>query len=184
MIAGHLGVALAARSLRHDARLVWLLAAAIAPDLADGVFALVKFCSPNGTYSHSIPASVVLAGMAAGSTLILTRNRGAAAVVGTVVLSHLPLDLITGEKVLWPGGFVHGLYLYRFPIWDFVVELPVVVVGWLLLRRSGDGPRWAMSVATVVALLLLQAAADLAKSYPVPMLQSACEVPAASPATN
>lgn len=184
MIAGHLGVALAARSLRRDAPLVWLLAAAIAPDLADGVFALVRFCSPNGSYSHSIPASVVLAGLAAGSSLILTRNRGAAAVVGAVVLSHLPLDLITGEKVLWPGGLVHGLYLYRFPIWDFVVELPVVVVGWLLLRRSGVGPSWATSVVAVAALTLLQAAADLAKPYPLPLLQSACEVPSASPASN
>jgi membrane-bound metal-dependent hydrolase YbcI (DUF457 family) len=172
VIVGHLGVAFGARAFRRDAPLVWLMAASIAPDLADGCIALARMalrndtsrflCNAFGAWTHSLPASAVLAVLMAGAALAYTHNRAAAAVIGAVVLTHLPLDLVTGLKALWPGGPVAGLFFYRFALWDFLTELPVLLLGWALLRRSG-GPRWATSIATIAGLVLIQAKADLAK---------------------
>lgn len=161
MIVGHVGIAFGARALRRDAPLVLLTGAAFLPDVGDGVFRLLSICNPYGTYSHSLPASAILALVAAMSALAWSRNPGIAIVVGALVLTHLPADLITGEKALWPGGPVTGLYLYRFPLWDFIIELPVLVLGWVMLRRAGGAPPWTTSVLLLAGLLMVQAGADL-----------------------
>jgi hypothetical protein len=161
VIVGHAGIAFGVRALRRDVPLGLLLAAAFLPDVADGAFKLAQVCSPYGTYTHSLPASAILAMGAAAIALAWSRNRALALVVGAVVLTHLPVDLITGQKALWPGGPVAGLYLYRFPLWDFVVELPVVVLGWLMLRRDGGAPPWATSVLVLAGLVAIQAGADV-----------------------
>jgi hypothetical protein len=172
VIVGHLGVAFGARAFRRDVPLVWFITAAIAPDIADGFIAAGRmmfrdntgsfFCNAFGGWSHSLPASAVLAILMAGAAWGWTHNRSAAVIIGAVVLTHLPLDLVTGLKALWPGGPVAGLFLYRFGVWDFAVELPVLLLGWALLRRHG-GPRWATSIAMPAFLILIQAKADLAK---------------------
>jgi hypothetical protein len=77
------------------------------------------------------------------------------------VLLHLPLDLVTGHKIFWPGGPLLGLHLYRRPVLDFAVEVPILVAGWWLLRRAGHGPRWATATAMIVALVLGQGMFDL-----------------------
>src|ERR1039458_7715079 len=125
MIVGHLGVALGARALRPKAPLVWLLAASIVPDLLDGVYSLAKVCSPYGVYSHSLPAIAVLAAITMVLAYAGTRSGAIALVFGLVVLAHVPLDWITGEKALWLHGPVVGLNLYRLPAVDFVLELPM-----------------------------------------------------------
>jgi hypothetical protein len=115
------------------------------PDILDGVYALAKVCSPFGTYSHSLPAIAVLAAI----TMVLayggTRSGAIALVFGLVVLAHVPADWLTGENALWLHGPVVGLYLYRWPAVDFVVELPLIVGGWWMLNRTQRAPRWTVS---------------------------------------
>jgi hypothetical protein len=149
MIAGHLGVALGARALRPKAPLVWLLAAAIVTDLLDGEYALAQVCSPNGTWSHSLPAIAVLAAIAMALAYAGTRSVGIALVFGLVVLAHVPADWLTGEKALWLHGPVVGLNLYRWPAVDFVLELPLIVGGWWMLRRAHGAPRWVVAGAAL-----------------------------------
>ena len=78
-----------------------------------------------------------------------------------MVLAHLPLDLVTGHKLYWPGGEMHGLGLYQRPLLDFLAEVPVVAAGWALLRRDGRGPRWATTWSVLAGVLLLQGGFDL-----------------------
>ena len=160
MITGHLGVAAAVRSRWPRTPLLWLLAAAIAPDLLDLAYALTGVCSPYGLYSHTVPAAA-LTGVVAGSAVFLaTSSRGAGLLTATLVLAHLPLDLVTGSKIYWPGGPVLGLALYGRPLLDFLVEVPLALGGWWLLRRSGRGPGWAALGLTAVTLVVVQGVFD------------------------
>jgi hypothetical protein len=52
------------------------------------------------------------------------------------LLAHVPADWLTGEKALWLHGPVIGLNLYRWPAMDFVLELPLIVGGWWMVRSS------------------------------------------------
>jgi hypothetical protein len=81
--------------------------------------------------------------------------------VGVLVLVHALLDLTTGFKPFWFGGPPLGLDLYRFPMIDFAMEAIMVVVGWVVLRRSKDAPRLAITYPALFALIALQAAFDI-----------------------
>ena len=161
MITGHLGVAAAARARWPEVPLLWLLPATIAPDLLDVGYALAGVCSPYGLYSHTLPAAALIAAVLGGAAFLTTGSRAAGALVAAVVLAHLPLDLVTGWKLYWPGGPLLGLHLYQRPLLDFLVETPLLLGGWWLLRRGGRGPRWAAVGATALGLVLLQGAFDL-----------------------
>lgn len=169
MITGHFGLAYIAGAARRDARLPLLLAAAVLPDILDFAYAAVRFCSPLGLYSHSLPVLVPLAALAFAVGLATSRSAGAGLAMAAVVLLHLPADLLTGEKMLWPGGPIVGLQLYKQPLVDFAIELPLIVGGWALLRRAPSGsswstgsnaPRWATSALALVALIAVQGAMD------------------------
>ena len=120
MIAGHFGVAMAARSRGRSVPLLALVVASVAPDIIDFVTAALRICGPNGLYSHSLPSialqMVVLGTVAA----IWLRSPAAGAVVAAMVLLHLGADYVTGLKVLWPNGPVVGLNLYAHPAADFL----------------------------------------------------------------
>ena len=166
MITGHIGIAFGARALdRREsgvrAPLLWLLAASVAPDGLDSLLALGKYCNPEGVFSHSLPAVGILAALFAVASFLHTRSATTALIVGAMVVMHLPPDYITGRKALWPGGPVAGFYIYRWGWLDFLVELPVVVAGWWMLRRAQFTPRWVVSVLTLVALIGVQAAFDV-----------------------
>ena len=168
LITGHLGLALGTRAIltpRRDAPLLLLLGASVLPDIVDVVYAIAGVCSPFGLYSHSLPAITVLAFAAGAMAIAMTGQRGVAVAVIAVVALHAPADWITGEKVLWAGGPVTDLNLYRWPWADFLLELPIVMLGWLALKRSGVGPRWATARAVVVGLIVLQAAFDTAAPF-------------------
>jgi hypothetical protein len=62
-----------------------------------------------------------------------------------VVLAHVPANWLTGEKALWLHRPVVGLNLYRWPAVDFVLELPLIVGGWWMLRRAQGAPRGTVS---------------------------------------
>ena len=104
---------------------------------------------------------MLLAAVLGGAALLVTGSRTAAVVTAAVVLAHLPLDLVTGYKLYWPGGELRGLELYRRPLLDFLAEVPIVVAGWLLLRCRRAGPRWATAGIAVLGVVLLQGSFDL-----------------------
>ena len=162
MITGHLGIAAAVRSGWRGTSLVWLLVASVAPDILDVVMAAGRICSPYGLYSHTVPAAALMAAVLGGAALLVTGSRATAIASALLVMLHLPPDMITGYKIFWPGGPMIGLDLYERPLLDFLVEAPVLLGGWWLLRRSGSAPRWATSAVTVIALLVVQGAIDLA----------------------
>jgi hypothetical protein len=161
MITGHAGIAFGARALDRrdaDARapLLWLLAASFAPDLLDSAYAVGRFCNPMGAYSHSLPAVALLALLFGVGAFLHTHDNATAALVGGLVVLHLPPDYITGLKALWPGGPVVGLFIYRWGWLDLLVELPVLVSGWWLLRRAQFTPRWVVSGQALAALVAVQ----------------------------
>lgn len=161
MIVGHLGVAAALARWRPRVSLLWLLPAAIAPDLLDIAYAAAGICNPYGLYSHTVPAVLLLGACLAGAA-VLVGQRETGALVLLVVLLHLPPDYLTGQKLFWPGGELHGLRLYDHRVIDFLLESAVVLGGWALLRgRPGPPPRWAGAIWAVAGLVALQGAADV-----------------------
>jgi len=172
VITGHLGVAAAARGRWPVVPLTWLVVASVAPDLLDVAYAVVGICSPYGLYSHTIPAAAITAAVLGGIAFLTTGSRVAGLLVAGVVLAHLPLDFVTGHKLYWPGGPLLGLQLYDRPLLDFLAEVPVLLAGWWMLRRTGRGPRWAVVGAAIGGLVLVQGAFDLAQGGLKP---TACE---------
>lgn len=186
MISGHLAIALGIRAgiKRSDLfdRGRWLLPAlviaAIAPDLADLAYARARFCSPLGLYSHGIVPLLTTALAAVVIGWVLFTNGKIAGLLALAVLVHLPADFVTGEKLLWYNGPVVGLNLYRWPIADFFIELPVIVGGWWLLRRSPGARQahpWATSALALAALIALQGAMDAAKLMGEKVKPNACQ---------
>jgi len=161
MVVGHIGILLAARSWRPDAPLAWLFVASAAPDVLDAAYALAGLCNVHGVYTHGIPAIALLALLMVTLVYLATRSVGAAVAVGGVALLHLPADYLTGEKLAWTHGPVLGLFLYRWPIADFLVELPFIAGGWWLVRRAAAAPRWITARKALVVLLATQAAFDI-----------------------
>jgi hypothetical protein len=160
VIVGHLGPAGAVRARWRTTALPWLLVAALAPDLLDASLAAAGVCNPYGLYSHTVPAVLLLAAVLGGAAFLMESRATAVACVALVFL-HLPLDYLTGNKLYWPGGAMYGLRLYQRPFADFVLEVPIIVTGWWLLRRSASPPRWAVSRVALLALVAAQATVDL-----------------------
>jgi hypothetical protein len=161
VITGHLGIAAAVRSRWPGVSLLWLVPVSIAPDLLDVGYALTGICSPYGLYSHTVHAAALTGAVLGGAAFLGTGSRMTGLLTALVVLAHLPLDLVTGHKIFWPGGPLLGLNLYRQPLLDFAVEVPILLAGWWLLRRRGHGPRWATAAVTALALVLCQGTFDL-----------------------
>jgi hypothetical protein len=162
VITGHLGVAAALRSRWRDVPLLWLAAASVAPDVLDVAMAVTRICNPYGLYSHTVHAVLLLAAVIGGAAFLTSDSRQIGLVVAAAVLLHLPPDLITGHKIFWPGGPFFGLALHWHPRLDFLVEVPVALGGWWLLRRSAGAPRWASSWVAAAALVLVQATFNFA----------------------
>lgn len=159
MIVGHFGLAAAVARVRPRGSLWWILPASIAPDLLDIGYAFTGICNPSGLYSHTVPAALLLGTTLAGIA-VLSGRRETAVLILLVVLLHLPMDYVTGRKLFWPGGELHGLLLYDWPLRDFLLESALLAAGWAVLRGGGRGPRWATSVWSLVALLVLQGSVD------------------------
>ncbi len=182
MITGHLGVAAGAGSARRDLSLVWLALASVAPDIVDVGFALVSVCNPYGLYSHSLPAATLIAAVLGGVAYLATGRPSAGLITALVVLLHLPLDLVTGRKLYWPGGELLGLqwYTYHRQL-DLLAEVLLVAGGWWAIRRSPCAPRWATSMLTLGALVAGQALFDLS---PLDLKPTGCAVPGSSLAAH
>lgn len=167
MYGGHIGFALAGKGYRSTIPLWLLVIATQLPDWADAVACRGGVSSPpSEMLSHSLPAVAVLATVAALLYYASARDPGASALVGLIVVSHMVADYTTGLKPTWPGGPRIGLELYHHPVADFFLEATVIVIGWLIYRRSlpterrSSGPVKLM----LVCLLLLQLAASVSFS--------------------
>lgn len=170
MYGGHLGVALAAWARRRRVPLWLLLVAAQLPDWTDaGLCLTTGLRGPDALYSHGLLQVAAGAILLALVYAMATRDATGAAILAALVLSHYPLDYLTGRKPTWPGGPVIGLGLYRRPAIDFAVEAAVIATGWLGYRRAL--PRSARRDGTVPALLAvllaLQALAGIAFSLDI-----------------
>lgn len=164
MYIGHVGVALAAKRARPGIGLLVLLVATYAPDWVDAGLCLGGVYNPDGVLSHSIPVVGLVALL--GFTLygFKARDWAGAAVVAAVVVSHMLLDWITGNKPTWPGGTMIGLRLYDRPVADFLVEGVVIAIGVLLYARTLP-PRerpWIDVALMLGALLGMQLGLDIA----------------------
>jgi LexA-binding, inner membrane-associated putative hydrolase len=167
MYGGHIGIALAGKGYRSAVPLWLLVIATQLPDWADGLVCTIGGGSPpSEMLSHSIPAIAVLATVLALLYYAVARDIGGSALAGAIVVSHMVADYVTGLKPTWPGAPYIGLQLYREPALDFVVETIVIVIGWIIYRRSLPTDRRSSSPVYVMlfALLLLQLAASVSFS--------------------
>jgi membrane-bound metal-dependent hydrolase YbcI (DUF457 family) len=160
MYAGHLGVALAARGLCREESLATLIVASIATDLVVAGLDIGGVDVPAGLSPHSIPGTLALGLVLGAIVLAFTRSGRRATFVGLVVLSHTLADYVTSYLPTWPDGPRVGLFLYRFPIADLVIECAVIFVGWWVYRRGlaakvrNSWATWAM-LAVLLACQVL-----------------------------
>ena len=162
MVAGHLSFAFLAKARWPRAALVALLVATILPDLADFVLPQGNQCrSSCELYTHAVPAVLVLAALMSALVWEIWHRRVTAVLAGALVVLHVACDFLTGFKPFWLGGPPTGLGLYRFPVADFGLEATMSAVGWLVLRRSAEAPRWAAHPVMLLTLLTVQAVFDL-----------------------
>ncbi|HEY5219611.1 MAG TPA: hypothetical protein VIJ16_07370 [Gemmatimonadaceae bacterium] len=174
MIIGHIGIAFAARAVKRDAPLLWLIVASVAPDIVDVVLGSAGVCNATGVDSHSLAAVAATAVVLGAASAWATRSGRTGMLVAALVIVHLLVDYVTGLKVLWAHGPIVGLDLYHWPIADFALEAPVIVGGWWLAQRWGDLPRWLDSWLVPLALVCLQAAADGSQRAENPGPPAAC----------
>jgi hypothetical protein len=190
MMAGHFGLAAAAKSRAPDVPLwslmlatVWLDVAFI-PLFAAGVETLQPVPGTSGAYggnvihadyTHSLVGALVLSALL---TVIASRlwGRRAATVVGAVAFSHWLLDLLVHRPDLpiLPGNALDlpllGLGLWRTPALSAVVELALVTAGALLYRRAaervtGDDGRRSARPRTIAALMVTSGLMVLAAGF-------------------
>jgi membrane-bound metal-dependent hydrolase YbcI (DUF457 family) len=158
---GHVGAALGGKRLAPAAAMGALVFAAYLPDWVDAALCVTGRYHDAQMYSHSIPAALVLAFLAA-ATQFRRADPRAALVIAAVVVSHILLDYLTGIKPTWPGGPVIGLQIYRYPALDLVTETSVIVAGWMFYRRTlpASNGKWNGSHLMLGILLLMQLGAD------------------------
>ena len=174
MIAGHFGVAMAARSRWSRLPLLAITIAAVFPDIIDFVTAALRICGPNGLYSHSLPAIAIQSVVLGAAAVLWRRSPAAGAMVVAMLVLHLAADYITGLKVLWAGGPVVGLNLYSHPVGDFILEAVVTFGGWRMLRASPARDRWSAAPMMLALLLAAQAALDIASYAVGPLKPNGC----------
>jgi membrane-bound metal-dependent hydrolase YbcI (DUF457 family) len=164
MYIGHVGAALAGKRARRSIGLVVLLVATYVPDWVDTGLCLAGRFTPAEMFSHSIPAVLLFA--LAGFVIygLKSGDWTGASVVAAVIISHMFLDWITGDKPTWPGGPMIGLKLYEHPILDFIAEGVVIAVGGFLYARTLPPRRrpWVDISLMLGALLGMQLAIDVA----------------------
>ena len=165
MITGHFGIAAGVRSQSRapmgSVLFLALLGAAVLPDAMDALYWVINLCSPYGLYSHTLYAVVLEAAVVGGAVFLLTGSRAVTLMFVVVVLLHSPADFFTGRKLFIPGDDLLGLRFYDRPVLDWLLEVPVAIVGWWMLRRSGRGPRWATSVWALALMVATQTTFDV-----------------------
>lgn len=164
MYAGHVAVALALKSREPRLPIVPLALACFGPDWLETLLLIAGRPSAMEVYTHSVPAVVIGAAVAAGIYAAFRRPGARLVLIGWLL--HWPADLFTGRKPLFASTPLIGLDLYNLPVLDFVLESVVIVIGCAIYARR-YAPRAAQRrtiVLLAAALMVLQAAVDVALS--------------------
>lgn len=160
MFIGHFGVGLALKRADKTLSLGLLFIAVQLSDLIYGVTLLIGVekvhivagANPLASaeyiffpYSHSLVATLLLAGLVALIFLIIPFKSSlpkskTALVMATAVLSHFVLDVITHNPdmdLLGNGVYKIGLGLWNYPIASYIVEALLLISGlWIYLRST------------------------------------------------
>ena len=134
MYAGHAALALLAKGIRPRISLAVLVPVAFGPDWIEWFLSATG--RENRALSHSLVSVAICATIVAAVYWSFTRAPVDACIVWLTYASHWPADFITGIKPTWPGGPDVGLLLYDNPFVDTIVEWTLVVLCWLVYRRS------------------------------------------------
>ncbi|MEO6525916.1 MAG: hypothetical protein ABIP93_04775 [Gemmatimonadaceae bacterium] len=164
MYAGHAAIALALKARDPRVPIVPLALASFGPDWVELALMLPRPRAGMGIYTHSIPAVIVGAMLAAG--LYTAFKRPGARMILLAWLLHWPADLLTGRKPLILETPLVGLDLYNLPLADFALESAVVVIGCAIYaRRFGARAEVRRTIVMLAAaLIVLQGAVDVALS--------------------
>jgi hypothetical protein len=186
MFIGHFGVGFAAKRVAPQVSLGWLFVAAQFLDLlwpsllllgvervriAPGETAVAPLAFEHYPVSHGLLAAVAWALLVGLVYLGLRRDRGGAAVLALLVLSHWGLDAIVHKPdlPLYPGNStLVGMGLWQSLAATLAVEGAVFAAGvWIYQRttRATDA-RGGWGLWTLVAFLLIIQAANLAGPPP------------------
>jgi hypothetical protein len=164
MYAGHAAIALVLKAREPRVHIIPLALASFGPDWIELALMLPRPRAGMGVYTHSIPAVIVGAALAAG--LYAAFRRPGARMILLAWLLHWPADLLTGRKPLFEAAPLIGLDLYKLPLVDFALESAVVVIGCRLYaqRFATRAEARRTIVMLAAALIVLQGAVDVALS--------------------
>lgn len=197
MFVGHYAAAFAAKAIEPKAPLWALAAGCQLIDIGWGalIIAGVERAHVDPTlagypgvleympYTHSLPAAVLWALVAALlARLALRTSWGASALIGAVVFSHWPLDLIVHrpDLELWFGGEKVGFGLWNQPVLEQAVEMGLLALGgamWSASRVREGRTAWpALVLIGLYALLQIAAMLSPPSSAPLSMGGSALAV--------
>ena len=185
MFAGHYAVALAAKAAEPKAPLWAMTAACQLIDIGWSAFimagiehARVDLSLPgfpaelyDMPYTHSLPGCLAWSvGAILLARILLRQSWGASALIGAVVFSHWPLDLLVHrpDLALWPGGPKVGLGLWNYPVPEQAVEIGLLALGggaWIASRKTLGRMAWP-ALILIAFFVALQIAAMLAPPEP------------------
>lgn len=133
---------------------MWVLVpVAFAPDWVQWFAAALG--RENRVISHSLVSVAIGATLTGLLYATVTRAGRDAMVVALTYASHWPADFITGIKPTWPGGPEVGLVLYNHPTADVELESALLVVCWLVYRRTLPAAKRNHALAVVLPLGLI-----------------------------
>jgi hypothetical protein len=151
--AGHAAIATLVKGVRPRISLALLVPIAFAPDWLEWSAGLLGF--HDKMLSHSLLSVAIGATVVAAIYALVTRELGDAIWVWTAYASHWPADFITGIKPTWPGGPSVGLLLYDHAVWDVILESTLIIVGWLIYKRTLNPSVRSRAVVWVAPLGLI-----------------------------
>jgi hypothetical protein len=176
MIVGHIGAAYAAKRVSPRSSLAMLMIATFAPDILREIllYLEVPFFEAN-LYSHASPWCLELSLVCGFLVWLVTSDRISGVTATLVAFSHIPLDAISGHKLLWYWG-PHGLNLERWWQYNFLLQVTLLLGGWYLIRHR-PAPRWATNAMVIGALILGQFALEMGEISARPWLRRCLAYP-------
>jgi len=155
---GHAALAILAKGTRPKVPIAVLIPVAFAPDWIEWILDWLGY--HNRMLSHSLVSVGIGATLAALVYFAKTRVGLDAMAVWLTYLSHWPADFVTGLKPTWPGGPMVGLVLYTRPILEGTIECLLIVICWMVYRRSLPGAtrNRARGLLVPVGLIAMQLA--------------------------
>lgn len=172
MFAGHLAVALGAKSMDERTSLSLLIGASFGIDLLWPVFLLIGIESveidPGNTaftpfnfvsypWSHSLLAVIVWATLVFFFAKRFGVSKRGSLLAGALVISHWVLDWLTHrpDLPLWPSGPQTGLGLWNSISMTLIVEGSILLLTTVLFLRSIKPQGWKGKVAFFSLLALV-----------------------------